>query len=119
VRGARIRPWRATEAEIDSPGKERFERTELLGDDERRVIRQHDAARADAYGGRAGGDMRDDDRRRCAGDSGHVVMLGDPETPVAETLRLAREIERTPQRVAGVAAFENRRQIQDRHVHAL
>ena len=39
---------RPAETEIDPAGKQRFQGAELLGDDERRVVRQHDAARADA-----------------------------------------------------------------------
>ena len=35
---------RPAEAEIDAAGIERGQRAELLGDDERRVVRQHDPA---------------------------------------------------------------------------
>ena len=43
------------------PGIQRVERAELLGDHERRMVRQHDAAGADADGLRAAGHMADDD----------------------------------------------------------
>ena len=39
---------RAAEAEVDPPREERFERSELLGDGQRRMVGQHDPARADA-----------------------------------------------------------------------
>ena len=85
---------RAAEAEVDAAGIERLERAELLGDHERRVVRQHDPARADADRRRAGGDVRDHDRGRGAGDAGHVVVLGEPEAPVAEPLGVLGQVER-------------------------
>ena len=45
---------RAAEPEVDAARVERLQRPELLGDHERRVVREHDPARADA------------DRRRAA-----------------------------------------------------
>ena len=44
---------RAADAEVDAAGEERLQGAELLGDHQRRVVGQHDAARADADGGRA------------------------------------------------------------------
>ena len=41
---------RAAEPEVDAAGEERFQRPELLGDDQRRMVGQHDPARADADG---------------------------------------------------------------------
>ena len=38
----------AAETEIDAAGKQRLQHLEALGDDQRRVVRQHHAARADA-----------------------------------------------------------------------
>jgi len=99
-------------AQVDSTGIERLERADLLGHDERRVVRQHDAARADPDGGRAAGDMSDDDGCRGAGDAGHVVMLGQPEAPVMPPLGMLREIERVAEGVGGVAALVDRRQVQ-------
>jgi hypothetical protein len=73
----------APDAEIDPAGVEGFERAELLGDDERRVVRQHHPAGADADGLRASGDMPDEDGGRRASDARYVVMLGEPEAVVA------------------------------------
>ena len=47
------------------------------------MVRQHDAAGADANRRRAAGDMRDDNRRRRARDRRHVVMLGQPVAVIA------------------------------------
>src|SRR5205809_659499 len=71
-----ICPRSAAKSEIDTVWVERSERPELFGDDERRMIRQHDAAGADTDGLGASSDVADDDRRGCAGDAGHVVMFG-------------------------------------------
>jgi hypothetical protein len=38
VRRARIGAGRAAETEVDAPGEQRFERAELFGDDQRRVL---------------------------------------------------------------------------------
>ena len=59
--GFLICAWGAAETEIDSAGEERFEGAELLGDDERRVVRLHDSAGADADGFCAAGDVGDGD----------------------------------------------------------
>jgi hypothetical protein len=99
----------AAEPEIDSPGKQALERPELLGDHQRRVIRQHDPAGADAYGLGPGGDVADHHRRRRAGNARHAVMLGQPVAPVAPFLRVLGQIERIAQRLRRVAANRHRR----------
>ena len=43
-----VGPRRAAEAEVDAVREQRGQRAELLGDHQRRMVRQHDAARADA-----------------------------------------------------------------------
>ena len=45
---------------------------------------------------------------RRTGNARQVVMLGHPETPVAERLDMPRQVERIAQRLTGVAAFGNR-----------
>ncbi len=40
----------AAEAQVDAAREERFQGPELLGDDQRRMVGQHDPARADADG---------------------------------------------------------------------
>ena len=55
---------RPAEAEVDAAGVQRLERAELLGDHDRRVIRQHDPARADADRLRAARHVGDHDGGR-------------------------------------------------------
>ena len=90
----RVGPGRAPEPEVDAAGVQRFEHAELLGDHERGVVRQHHAARADPH--RRGGcrEVSDQHGRRRARDAGHVVVLGDPDPPVAEPLGQLRELDR-------------------------
>ena len=47
-------------------------------------------------------------RRRRAGDARHVVMLGQPEATIAQTLGVPREVEAVAERRRGVAAFHDR-----------
>ena len=68
------------------------EGAELFGDDQRGVVGQHDAARTDLYAGRAGRDMGERHGRRRTGNARQIVVLGHPETPVAERLDLARQV---------------------------
>ena len=89
------------------------ERAELLGDQQRRVVRQHDAAGADADRAGAARDMGERYRGRGARDARQIVMLGHPETPVAERFDMARQIERVAQRLAGIAALGDRRKIKN------
>ena len=93
---------------------QRGERPELLGDHERRVVREHDPARADADRARAAGDVRDHDRGGGARDAGRVVMLREPEAVVAPALRVLREVERVAQRARDRLALDDRREIEDR-----
>ena len=69
AQGELVRARRPAEAEIDAARIERFERAELLGDDQRRVVRQHDAARADPDRPGAARDVADHDRGRRARDA--------------------------------------------------
>jgi hypothetical protein len=108
---------RAAETEIDAPGEQRFERAELLGDHVRRMIGQHDAARADADGPRRARDVRDHDRRGGRGDGGEVVVLGDPEAPVAQRLGVLREPRCFLQRRAPVAALPHAPEFENGHNH--
>jgi hypothetical protein len=92
---------------------QRRERAELLGDDERRVVREHHAAGADADGARAGGHVGDHHRRRRARHAGHVVVLGEPVAAEAEPLGVAREVERVAERLGGVAAGADGGEVED------
>ena len=98
------RSGRPAEAEVDPPGKQRIERPELFGDLERRMVGQHDSARPDPDGRGGIADMRQHDCSRPAGNPGHGMVLGHPETLAAGLLGGLREhghgIERLSQRAA-------------------
>ena len=104
---------RPAEPQVDASGVQRLERAELLGDDQRRVVRQHHAAGAHAHRLRAAGDVADDDRGGRAGDPGHVVMFGHPVAPVAQALAMLRQLERMAQRVGGGVADADRHEVED------
>ncbi len=95
----------AAEAEVDAAGIERLERAELLGDHQRGMVGQHDAAGADADGRGAAGDVADDDRRGRAGDAAHVVVLGQPVAAIAQPLGVPGEVERVAEGERGIAAL--------------
>ncbi|EPZ85508.1 hypothetical protein BURCENBC7_AP5996 [Burkholderia cenocepacia BC7] len=98
---------RAAQAEIDAPRIQRRERAELFGDHERRVVRQHDAARADPDRPRRARDVADHDGGGRTRDPRHVVMLGQPVAPVAPAFRVLREIDGVAERLRGVGAGRN------------
>ena len=111
--GGRVCPGRAPEPEVDPPGVERVERAELLGDNQRRVVGEHDPASAHPDRRRAGSDVSDRNRGRSAGDAGHVVVLGEPKAAVAPTLGVAREVDGVGESARGVAPFDDGREIED------
>ncbi|WP_431226190.1 hypothetical protein [Burkholderia contaminans] len=98
---------RAAEAEVDAPRIQRRERAELLGDHQRRVVRQHDAARPDPDRPRGARDMADHDGRGRARDAGHVVMLGEPVALVTPAFRMLREIDGIAECLGSVGAGRN------------
>lgn len=77
------------------------------------MIRQHDAAGADAAGRRRGRDTRDQNSGSGAGDLRHVVVLGQPVTAVAQSLGMLNKFNRVAKGLPGVAALQNGRKIQD------
>src|SRR5690606_16874299 len=77
------------------------------------MVRQHDAAGADPDRRGAASDMANQDRGRRRGDAGHVVMLGQPEAPVAPALGMLREIEAVAEGLGGVAALGDRGEVEN------
>lgn len=79
------------EPHVDASGEERLQHAELLSHDKRLVVGQHHAAgpHADAAGGRRDG--RGQDGGCGTGDTGHAVVLRDPEPVVPEPLDLLRQ----------------------------
>jgi hypothetical protein len=112
--GALIGARRPAESEIDASGKECGEGAELFGDDERRVIREHDASRSNANARGARRDVSDHHRRRRTRDAWHVVMLGEPEAVVAQLLGVACQLERIAKGARCVAAGDDWREIENR-----
>ena len=58
-------------------------------------------------------EVREQHRRRRAGDAGHVVVLGDPVAAVPEALGLLDQGDRVAQRVGGRGAAPDRREVED------
>src|SRR3546814_17493795 len=71
---------RAAQAQVDSAGVQRFERAELLGNDQGRVIEQPDAAGTNADGGCSGcnGGNRQEERRVGKEGGGTCRSWGSP-----------------------------------------
>ena len=76
------------------------------------MIRQHDPARADPDSVRARRDIRDNNRRRRAGDADHIVMFRQPEAPVTPPLGMLREVQCIAQSVRRRSAFRNKCEIE-------
>ncbi len=113
VGGDLIGARRAAEPEIDAPGKQRLQHLEALGDHQRRMVRQHHAARADAHMRRYRRDLPDHDFGRGTGDVRQIVVLGDPIALVAEPVGEPRQIERIAQRHRPGRGRGDGRQIED------
>ena len=92
ARGELIAPRCAPESEIDPPRIKRGKGAELLRDHERRVVREHDPAGADADAFSASSDVTDQDRGRGARDPRHVVMFRHPEAVETERFCVLGEI---------------------------
>ncbi|SOC36994.1 hypothetical protein SAMN05892877_103336 [Rhizobium subbaraonis] len=114
ARGVHVGARRAAEPEVDAPGEERLEGAELFGDDQRRVVGQHDAAGADADRLRARSNMLDHQSGGRACDAAHAVVLGEPEALVAFLFRFLRQLPGIGQRLGDGAAFDDGRKIEDR-----
>ena len=102
--GGLVGAGRAAEAEVDAAREQRFEGAELLGDYQRCVVRQHDAAGADTDARGGAGHVGNHDCGGGAGDAGHVVVLGEPVTGVARPVGQLRQFARVAQGVGRRAA---------------
>ena len=69
---------RTAQAQVDSAWMKRGKRAESLGDHQRRMVGQHDPAGSDSNFRGAGGHVTNNHGCGGAGDTGHVVMLGQP-----------------------------------------
>ena len=116
---------RSAEAKVDPARMDRFEHAELLGNCERGVVRQHDAARAEADRRRGHRQVGEQHRRRRRRDARHVVMLRDPVAVEAQHLDTVHEVDRVAQRITDGGAARHRSEIENRetrpsciHCHA-
>jgi hypothetical protein len=57
--------------------------------------------------------MADQHRRRRAAHAAEIVMLGQPVSPIAPPLRMARQVERVGKGLRGRAALQDRRKVED------
>ena len=113
VGGHRVGARRAAETEIDAAGKQPFQHLEALGDLERRVVRQHHAAGADAQVLGRRRDLPDHDVGRRARDVRHVVMLGHPVAGEAQPVGEAAEIDAVAQRLRAGDGGGDGRQVEN------
>ena len=100
---------RPADAEVDAPGVQGLQGAELLGNDQRCMVRQHHPAGAHADGRGAARDVADDHGGGGAGDAAHVVVLRHPIAPVAPTFGVPGEVEGVGQRLGRIAAFDDGR----------
>ena len=104
---------RAAEPEIDPAGKKPRQCSELLGDDVGRMVRKHDASRADPNGLRSFGDMGKHDRCRGAGDARHIVMLRHPDALIAPCLGVSGKVARIVERAASVGVLRDANKLEN------
>src|SRR5699024_10500118 len=89
------------------------EGSELLGDQQRGMVRQHDPAGSDPDRRRVGGDVGDQHRRRRRCDAAHVVMLRIPDSPIAGGLDRLSELHAAVERVGDAGITVDGGEIED------
>ena len=77
------------------------------------MVRKHDAAGPDPDGRRPLGEMGEHNRRRGAGDARHIVMLGDPDAPIAPLLGVGGEVAGIAERAAGVSLLRDANKLEN------
>ena len=112
--GVLVGPGRTAEAEVDPSGVQRLQGAELLGDGQRRVVRQHDAAGAEPDRLGVSGDVGNEDARRRGRDARHVVMLGVPDPPVAQVFGGLGQCDARGETLAGRLAAADRCKVKNR-----
>ena len=96
--GCGVTPGCAAEAQVDAAGKERFECAELFCNDQRRMIRQHDAARAHTDFRSCISDVTDQHGSRRACHAVNIMVFSQPKSLVAQGFRVLRQDARVVER---------------------
>ena len=99
--GERQPAGRFAHPEIDAPRRQRRQQVKVFGHLVGTVVLQHHAAGADANARRLAEQVADQHFRRRAGELRRVVVLRQPETPIAPAFRLLRQMQRARQRLGG------------------
>src|SRR3954468_3428541 len=113
----RVGARRAPDAEVDAAGVQPGEDAEGLRDLQRRVVREHHAAAADAYALGRRGDRPDEDLGARAGERRPAVVLGDPVAVVAEGVGQPREVDRVAQRPGSGRSLRDGGLVEDGEAH--
>ena len=98
VGGGAIGAGRAAQAEIDAAGKQRLQHLEALGHHQRRMVRQHHPAGADADLAGHRRDLPDHEVGRGACDRREIMMFGQPVADIAKPIGMARQVDAVAQR---------------------
>ena len=86
LRGAAIAAGGAAYTQVDAPRRQGVEHSKLLSHFERRIVRQHDARRAQTNAGGASGNRCHQDLGCRAHNAGMAVVFADPKTVIAPGL---------------------------------
>ena len=113
MRGGAVGAGRAAQSEIDAAGKQRLQHLEAFGHHQRRMVRQHHAAGADADVLRHRGDLPDHEIGRGARDRCEIVMLGQPVADIAQRIGMARQIDAVAQSRGGPGAGRDDGEVED------
>ena len=105
--------WSAAKPEVDTAGKEPRQRSELLGDDVGRMVREHDASCPDPNGRRPARKMGKHDRGRGAGDALHVMMLGHPDALITPFLGVSGKIASIVERAASIRLLRDANKLEN------
>ena len=114
--GGHVGARRTAQPQINPVGIQRSQRAELFGHHQRRVVGQHDAARAHTYTFRGPRNMADDHGGGGAGDAGHVVMLCQPIAVITSRLGRLCQLDGIGQRIRSSGPFGHGRQVKKREM---
>ena len=103
----------APQPQIDAAGIKRRQGAELLRHHQRRMVGQHDPARAHPDGFGAGGDMGHQHGSRGARHAGGVVMFDQPVAFVALRIGGLRQFHRLAEGLGHAAALLDGRKVKD------